>query len=147
MTERLTFGSAAASLTGLRLGTGSVCPIVLNRLSGVGVGAAFSVTGRDSSASSITVIVTECGNLITDNYLAANRAGILGIALVGTVGLNNDGGGLVTLRRDYILLSGNGVAARALYTRSQAVLGASNLNSLKDDVVKMSQSNNASVNV
>ena len=89
MTERLTLGSATASLTGSGLGTGSGREIVLDRLSGVSVLTACSATGSNGTASRVTVIVTESGNNVAGMVVAANGAGVLGVTVSGACGSNN----------------------------------------------------------
>ena len=139
MTESLTFSYVTAlTLTHLRIGTCSLCPIVTD--SSAAVVESANGANRSVIARSRAVVVTERCDLVALIVLATYVTMVSGIACLGTSGLYNGRSRIVTESGNGSLLGGSNATSGALNTGGKTGLGTSGSNSLKDNVIKMSVS-------
>ena len=139
VTESLTFSYVTAlTLTHLRIGTCSLCPIVTD--SSAAVVESANGANRSVIARSRAVVVTERCDLVALIVLATYVTMVSGIACLGTSGLYNGRSRIVTESGNGSLLGGSNATSGALNTGGKTGLGTSGSNSLKDNVIKMSVS-------
>ena len=137
MSERLTFGVAAISLTNRGFGTGSRQHDVTDRLA---TGVTASVTNSALVTAGIAVIVSECLKHLY-SLLAANCT-VVNVLTGSSTRRSCTGDELVIVAygMNYLLLDSYRLTARALNTLGKTVNGTSRSLSLKNEIVKMTES-------
>ena len=140
VTERLSFRlTTSLALAHLRIGTGSISPVVTDSRAVVVKstnGTYCSITTRNVTV----ILMTECGNGIAGIVLATHATMVSGVTGGGAGGLYYGRGGGVSKSRNGSLLSGSNTTAGACDTGSKTGGRTSRSYSLKNHVVKVTES-------